>query len=308
MRYPPFRNTSSCELESAHRRTSPFCRATYITTATSVTVTVYNDLFSVNPANAEAAVWINGAWHQSIYPTADGVTVHVVSLPVGDKMVEIVGGSQIINPVPGPPLGTWIQGVEFNASATLAPTDSAGVAVYGDSIVMGGEATPRLQNCWVMRLRQSYTSAIGTEGYGGGSLFLDGFTTTGRETLASKLAAHEPASVWLAIGTNDYGTSVWNATDFGIAYGDLLDRVHAALPAANIYAQSPIVRAVETANALGNTLGDYRSAISTQCASRAWSTYIDGSAILTVSDLTAGGVHPTTAGHGVYATYVESVL
>lgn len=308
MRFPPFRGTSICEDKGSYRRTSPFCRAAYTTSATSVSVTLYNNLFSANPANAEAAVWVNGAWFQSLYPAADGLTVHEVTLPDGDKLVEIVGGSQVVNPGPGDPLGTWLAGVEFNASAVSAPADAPGIAAYGDSITMGGEATPRLQYAWLLRLRASLTPSISAEGYGGGSLFLDGSTVLGRETLASRISATDPWAVWLAIGTNDYFTAAWDATDFGAAYGDLMDKIHAKLPTAAIYAQSPIVRAVESANALGSTLGDYRSAISACCASRPWSTYVDGAPMLTVGDLTAGGVHPTTAGHGVYATYVQGIL
>ena len=66
--------------------------------------------------------------------------------------------------------------------------------------------------------------------------------------------------------------------------------------------------AVEPANGLGSTLGDYRTAISVAAAARpTYCTYIDGSTIITVGEL-SDNVHPTTAGHATYGAFVISTL
>jgi hypothetical protein len=86
----------------------------------------------------------------------------------------------------------------------------------------------------------------------------------------------------------------------------LLVAIHAAYPSATIFAQTAIDATVETANTYGNTLGDYRAAISTAAAGKAaYVTVVDGTTLMTAGGLSADGVHPTTAGH---ATIKGNVL
>jgi hypothetical protein len=63
---------------------------------------------------------------------------------------------------------------------------------------------------------------------------------------------------------------------------------------------SPIIKTVEAANPT-YTLGDFRTATSNACTGRAWTTYVDGSAIMLVGDL-SDGLHPANSGHDKYAT------
>jgi hypothetical protein len=67
------------------------------------------------------------------------------------------------------------------------------------------------------------------------------------------------------------------------------------------------VSSSEGANSFGNTEGDYRSQIATVCNAREWTTLVDGSILLTTSDL-SDGVHPTTAGHAKYAKRIAPIL
>ena len=111
----------------------------------------------------------------------------------------------------------------------------------------------------------------------------------------------------ITIGTNDYGLNKWNATDFGIAYAATLDALHSALPSAKIICQTPLVHISEVANGTGSTLGDHRTQIATVCNARSWTTLVDGTQILTTSDLT-GDVHPSTSGHAKYALAINNIL
>ena len=113
--------------------------------------------------------------------------------------------------------------------------------------------------------------------------------------------------VWLAIGTNDYGLETQSAADFGTAYSDLLDKLHADLPAVTIYCQTPIVRTSEVANSFEDTLGAYRTATGTAVGARDYCVLVDGSAFVTTA-LLDDGVHLTTAGHANVAVDVAAVL
>jgi hypothetical protein len=79
------------------------------------------------------------------------------------------------------------------------------------------------------------------------------------------------------------------------------------LPAATIYAQTPLLRATETANGSGSTTGNYRTAISNAATGKSYVTVVDGTAIMTIASV-PDGVHPDTAGHALYATAVKAQL
>jgi phospholipase/lecithinase/hemolysin len=69
-----------------------------------------------------------------------------------------------------------------------------------------------------------------------------------------------------------------------------------------------LLRTTETANGSGSTLGNYRTQIATAVSTRTgFATLVDGTAIMTTASL-VDGVHPTTAGHLLYANYVKSIL
>lgn len=156
-----------------------------------------------------------------------------------------------------------------------------------------------------------YKGMVRVIAYSGRQLRTDGLTATWRANLANQLVQAAMGTnkrrIWLAIGTNDYGLAQWNSTNFGAAYADLLDQIRALDTTVTVYAQSPLVRTTETANALGSTMADYRAAISTACSGRSWATYVDGASILALGDL-ADGVHPTTAGHAKYKTAVKTAI
>jgi lysophospholipase L1-like esterase len=155
---------------------------------------------------------------------------------------------------------------------------------------------------------------LAVEGWGYRSLYDDTVDAPTRAAFIAKLVAAYSALtvIWLAMGTNDYGLNTQNAANFETRYGALLDDLHAAYPAATIYAQTPIERVSEVANGSGNTLGDYRAAIANAQATRAgFCTLVNGTDVAfpqQPGDLDVDGIHPTTAGQAKYATAVRAIL
>lgn len=287
-------------------RTSNGARLVYSTTATNVSIETYNNIYAISPNETKIGVRVDGADFATISPGALGRVVTSLDLPAGLKTVEFINGLQS---KPSSLIGTFVTNLYFNAAITkINPVTTPKIIVYGDSIAVGGNATnPALQG-WVQLVRNAYSGAVQYEAWGYRSLSSDCSTAANRTTFAALLASQSPTIIWIAIGTNDYGGSAWTAANFGAAYADMLDKIHTALPSAVIYAQTPLLRTTETANAVGSTLGDYRTAIATAQSTRSdYCTLVDGTALLELTDL-ADGLHPTTAGHAKYATAVRAVL
>lgn len=293
---------------SIYLRTSAFASADYQTTATEIEVTAIASLYASHADLTALGVYVNGEYHSSIEFASNGIENHLVSLPLGSKVLSIVNGPQ------AKPAATILNCslLKLRANAPLtqvnltAPSDR--LLIYGDSIAVGDAATVVMAEAWSLLVRVGrYPASTALEAWGSRSLYDDAVDGTARAAFVAKMVTAfsgvTDQKMWLAIGTNDYALNKWSAASFGTAYAALLDDLHTALPDLEIFAQSPLVRSTETANGSGSTLGDYRSQIETACSSRAWATYVDGSAILTTGDLD-DGVHPTTAGHALYAAAV----
>lgn len=290
-------------------RSSAFARAVFDTTANAMTVNLWSTVYSSFPIWATAGVYVDGEWLDYLQASGDGAEAVVLTLPNGSKRVEIVAGLQASDGAGGAN-GTFLKSVEFAGEATkIAPsTPATRVTVYGDSITVGANSDHPEHHGWALRLRDSRTESFLIEAWGSRSLYDDAHDSTARTAFVAKIAEGDPDIIWLAIGTNDYGLNKWAAASFGTAYAAVLDDLHTALPSAQIYCQTPIDRTTETANGSGSTLGNYRTQITTAVSTRTgFCTLVDGTAILSTGDLD-DGVHPTTTGHGLYATYVDGVL
>jgi len=290
-------------------KTSPGARVVYTTDAEIAMLDLYSDLYSTYTTQSDIGVRVDGADLKVIEPTADGGKTVSVELGAGAaKTVEFIAGGQS-GATPAARIGSYIGGLSFNKTATpTAKVVTPRMIVYGDSIACGfNAANPSLAGVWQL-VRNAYAGSLLIEARGYRSLYEDCSDAAARTAFTSYLSALSPTVFWMAIGVNDYGLIKWTAANFGAAYADLLDKLHTALPDLVIYAQTPLDRSVETANALGSTLGDYRTAIATAQSTRsAYCTLVDGTAILEVANL-PDGTHPDTAGHALYATYVETVL
>jgi len=307
---PTWLDTFTPVTEAGFVRTSPFSRAKYTTTAEVISVSGYSNVSSAFNTLDQIAVYVDGAYSTAFNPSADGAFNGTLSLSAGTKTVEFVAGLQAAPSQTGV-YGTWFTGAAASAAMTAvseSPTNR--LVIYGDSIAVGANSTVPPKDGWAVLLRaERGTDSTMVEAYGYRSLHLDASDSTKRAAFVAKIQAMSPSILWIAIGTNDYGLTKWTDTQFGAAYAALLDDLHAAMPSLVIYCQTPIVRTGEpTANGNGLYLSDFRTAISNAVSSRsAWATLIDGTAILTTSDL-ADGVHPTTAGHATYAAFVAGVL
>jgi lysophospholipase L1-like esterase len=290
-------------------QTSPAARAIFETTADAIMVESYNDIYGTYPGFADIGIRADGVDIGALEPGAAGTKYNSANLgsPGVLKTVEVINGLQ--SKPTTDRIGAYATAVTFSAPATqVFPTPTPRLLIYGDSVAVGANATnPSLQG-WAQLVRNAYSGSMLLEAWGFRALHDDAVDGAARQALADHIAAQAPALIWLAIGTNDYGLNKWTAAAFGTAYADLLDKLHTALPASVIYTQTPIPRGTETANSVGSTLGNYRTQIETaQAARAAYCTLVDGTDILTTGDL-ADGVHPTTAGHVLYAAYAETVL
>lgn len=285
---------------------SSLSKLEWSTTATSVDVNYVSTIRPVYSTFSFISTYIDGVFYSETACPADAGTL-TISLPAGGKTVQLLNGGQTFynNGI----IGTWITGASFNASATKLAEEKGGIVVYGDSIAIGQLASPVSQYGWTLQVRSALPDKkLSVEGWGTRSLYDDVRSTYFLSQFVQYISEYSPNTIWLAIGTNDYGLNKWSASAFGTAYSALLDALHVALPSAIIYAQTPLPRTTETANGSGSTLGDYRSQIATCVSTRtSYTTLVDGTAIMTTASL-GDGVHPNTAGHTLYANYVKTIL
>jgi len=300
-----FTNSITNADAGTHIDANPFSGLVFETEATELLVETYNNYFSGWPGLTRIGVHVNGAYHREICPFANGTYTERLFFAPGSKTIELVNGPQS---TPTSHAGTWVTNVKANAEINIqSPVQTGGLLVYGDSIAVGQSAAPVMQLCWFAQVKESYPGPATLEAQGSRALWNDAVDETARAAFVSRLASIEPAVIWLAIGTNDYGLNRWTAAEFESAYTLLLADLHAALPDAVFYAQTPIVRTIETANTKGSTMAQYRTAISTAASGKAYVTVVDGTAFMTTASL-SDGVHPNTAGHALYANAVKAVL
>lgn len=297
-------------------QSSPLARMAFATEATAVTVEAYTDYYASFPALSSIGVRVNGADSSTqAFSANNSLRYFGLTLAGGAKEVEVISGPQSI-PV-ATKIGNWIRAVHVTGAASGRDTRYPCLKIYGDSITVGGNATSPTLDAWTEKLRQAWQTANGggetIEAWGARSLYSDANTGGLRAVFVTQLALFGPSIIWLSIGTNDYGLNLWTAANFGTAYAAVLDDLHATLPNATIYCQTPIERtapAVETANGLGSTLENYRTQISTAVGTRGpWAVLQAGTGILTaVVDYDTDGIHPNTAGHAKLFTAFRAAL
>lgn len=291
-------------------RTSAFARKIYSTTATRLYLEIYNDTYDTWPQYSGIGIRINGADYVVVDPGAMGTVIKTVNLPAGSKTIEIINGFQHEKITEGPK-GTYAVGVSFNAAFTVVAGDaSPRLLIYGDSIAVGAAATGLPLTAWPQIVRNTYADSVLVEAWSARQFWDDANDATARTNFANLIAAQSPAEIWLAIGYNDRalitsGAHWVNEAGFAAAYGDLLDKLNAALPTAVIYAQTPIITGSE---GVGDNIHKVRSAIATAQSTRgAFCTLVDGTTLVSVGNL-SDGVHPTTTGQAEYAASVKTVL
>ena len=287
---------------------SSYATLSYQTTATSADVRFYTNSGIGNDFDS-IGVFVDGAYNQTISTsTTPGNYTTTISLPPGDKLVTLVNSEWFHNGA-NVPLGSFVKRLVAPGKVEVVPSAGNRILFYGDSIIGGGHADPIHQFGLQKLMRGLTANSVAFESASGRPFRDDALDGTKRAAFVAKLVAYNPAVIWLAIGVNDYGQGLWNATDFGTAYAATLDAINAALPGVPIYAQSPTLRnATDTANAVGSTLANYRAAIVTACTGRAFATYVNGLDIITSTSDLADTVHPNNAGNATYAAFLASEL
>lgn len=282
--------------------TLAFVRLTTDATVLKVTGTTTN--YTVSNNYAALGLRVNGVDQPPLVFPSNGTNVFTVSLPSGNKTIDITSGPQ--TRPSSMVLGSFVDSFELQGLSTyavIAPTSTDRLVVYGDSIASGYEdSVYNGTRGWVSLLRNARQNVL-FEGFAYRAIYDDAIDAPTLSAFVSRTASYSPTKIWLAVGTNDYGLNRWSAASFGTAYASMLDALHTALPSTTLYCQTPIVRSGEGANGFGNTLSDYRTRIVSACTARSWTVLVDGTQIVTLSDLVSG-LHPTTSGHIKYENFV----
>ena len=294
--------------EYPYLRPSPNSRAIYQTEATKLYLDIFDNAYTLFAGFDGIGIRVNGADFAIVSPGAQGTSYKTVTLPAGDKTVEVINGFQHAGDAAGP-IGTYALGISFNAPWTVvAGSTTPRMLVYGDSLAVGARATNLPLGGWVQILKNSYTGTVINEAWSGRAFWDDCSTAGARTTFAAQIAADTPDTIILAIGCNDRnlitsGAHWVNEAGFASAYGDFLDKLHAALPSAVIYAQTPIITEAEAAGIIS-----VRAAITTAQSSRsAFVTLVDGLSIMDASKLD-DELHPTTEGQAIYGAFMIDLL
>lgn len=299
---------------------SAFAELRFTTNAQKMIVTG-----TTNTASHLFKLWIDGAQvistdYADLQFSGTGsqtFTTNFFSLPGTVKEIRVQGYSAAYS---GGTLDrSRIQTVELQdfyntPTYTLIPPERPDLLIYGDSITVGASASSPAGSAIAVKMRRLYGRKVAQDGWSGRALSQDGFTGAERTTLAGVLTRTQPYRIWMQVATNDYGAvAAWNATDFGVAYADLIDKIHAIDPAILIYCQSPTQRISpfnENANGYGNTTQDYRDVIQTVAAARSdYCTYVNGAGGRIVTDMHwSDGLHASVHGQHIYADFINAMV
>lgn len=280
---------------------SPFSRVHFISN-TRVSVTTDCSIFRFYPNYAEASVVVDDQFLRTLKCTSATPQTFSVELGPG-RTVDIVSGTRFQETPGSSVTGDSIQDVVGNGWE--APeTPRRLVIVYGDSIACGFGTDIPSRDAWTVLLRKNFE--VGVEAWGSRQLHTD--YNAGLDKLISYFDSYgSPSVFWVAIGANDFFYSE-SLADFTFEYAALLDAIHSRFPSARIFAQTPLSTVWEGPNASGETLGSYRIGISRACTERSFCHLVDGTSILSLSELSPDGIHPTTVANAKYEAYVLSVL
>jgi hypothetical protein len=284
-----------------------FSRVSFITSDTSIIVEAVPSHPSDQDSNS-IALYVNGVFNQTI--AFDG-TVNVrqqktITLPAGaSKTIELWEGPSAF--------GASLTALSFLGSVTPKITPTRRLSIYGDSISQGYYGIPR-SNGWAPQMRfGTRFDGVRCGGASGQSLKAVGTTGGQQDTLVAEIVSTLDGSVEnvvvIALGTNDYHSSLWSAASFGTAYASTLDKLIAAC-SAQIFCLGQFV-STETGNntfGAGNDQAAYDSQISTAAGARSSRcTYINGQPMMLVGDL-FDSLHPANAGHAKAKTAIAAIV
>jgi len=289
-----------------------------LTDATQLAVECYgNDGAGFAPgADAPQTVALLVAGQPTAVLSPFPVNLGTIEAPAGSLPAPAAGSPvrrvtirshQVSIQVPGTNVGCYVRSIYLPKSAYVAlrqPSSPEVMCIIGDSIELGAVIGGQLPNnqfiTWPMMMRKRFPGTVVLDCGSGRALNDD---NANFDIPALRVAK---SRVIVALGANDYGvlgspvTGLWSAANFGTAYGTFLDKLHTYLPFATVYCFTPPKRSAplnENANTFGDTLGAYRTAISTAVSTRsAWARVIDGTAAPMPQTMGSDGVHPDVVG------------
>lgn len=299
-------------------------------------VEAYSTFRSNQPTASNIGLYTNGTFITQYAPniTSSPVLFDVQPGAGTGKIVDMWEGAE---GYPGssvpliPRQGTPIQAVRLplylaNGSSSshsdmiIPSRPQKRLILVGDSIMTGFFVTTFTQQSQAALIRVDYP----TSGTGGvtahcaGSDSINNINATGMDAMVASIATACNGTVsntiWIQLGTNDYGFTIISAATFQTLYASFVDKIHALVPSAIIICQSPIQRIApssEGANSFGNTLGNYRTAISNVVTARpSFCTYVEGAAgaIVPNGQIYVDGLHITAAGAASYKAFIKSTL
>jgi len=296
--------------ETTYKTHTALSRFKFTTDATILKIKVRSTLYDATPSlYGYVVVYVDAV--RTNYKFTDSNYKRIILAP-GTKVIQIIEEGTSI-PSGTTQLGTYITSVLTNgATNTIDYADPANRRTFlGDSISVGASATYMFDG-WTTLFRQAGAS-MNNYGWGYNSIF-DVASTAGKRTttvsfINSLMDGSSSNTLIIALGTNDYGLPKCSAADFETYYADLLVAINAARPTITIKCLTPYDRGTETANSYGNTLDDYRTAISNAASGKGYASVVSGKSILTVpTDFNTDVLHPTTAGHSKLYTALSGSL
>jgi hypothetical protein len=187
----------------------------------------------------------------------------------------------------------------YTLTAVTAPAPTNAWLFYTDSLGLGALTNYPETDGYVGQLRMlgGYPGDIELEAYGGRALYYD-MPTTGAavqfaDTLRSRWGC--PARFTAETMTNDYGGSLWTAAQGGQSMAAFWGEWNRVCPQTINVQQSAFLAAVETPNLLGDTLGQWRTAMAAACSAAKSCTNVDA----TASGYPGPGIACPGSGNGV---------
>ena len=293
--------------------------------STKATVTLYSSRAAVRTQGNSCTAYLDGVFLQQMNVTASGVNQDfLLTFPAaaGNRTLKIVQGSvaQASGTVEQPLVSTTVQQIIFDQTMSLSPAQGGSgvpvIMVLGDSKSVADYCPAPEVDGWLPKLRAlEPTWFVVSSGWGGRMASLTIGTAAQRDTMATQAynimgGATSPV-LYYALGLNDKAQNTLNPTDLATTMGTFFDLVRVKLANIKIIIETPALTTNnESANTLGFTLDQYRTAIAgVSIARSAWVHVQDGKALLTTStaDL-IDGVHYTPAGNTTVANAVHTKI
>ena len=242
----------------------------WTTSARKLTVYAYAE-YGNDSNNGRIGLLVDGQPYFYGTPRSTGAYQSTLWLPRGaDKVVELFVPLQSASSAGGARLGVYPYRVEFDApAAEISPSLEANhLVIYGDSIASGGVAIcPSVYGYAGLMKRGAanggYDGSVTQVSHGTRRLADDCATAGAATAFVTALLGLSPTKLLIAIGSNDHSVvPAVTLANFATYYERLLDEVHVQDDTLPMVCLSPIRRGAEGTNANGNTMAEFRTAIS----------------------------------------------